>query len=124
MSNKKQFFCYKPLKNLEHLSQLQHYLKQNVWFTRLDEFNDPFEACFKFQQDPQDVLRNQETFNHYLKYYQNNVAPGLTAEEFRRHFISPEFNHELKIQNQKYINTVFPGHGAICLMDQDDSLSM
>jgi len=46
MHGKKEFYQSRPLTKLEHLSHLNNYIKQKLWFTKLSDFNNPFEANF------------------------------------------------------------------------------
>ncbi len=113
MQDKKYLYHYKPLLTLDHFLQLKNYMDQKVWFTRLDEFNDPFEGQFNFKMAGQkEILDNTPTFEKYFceckKFF-----PSLTKEEFRIDLQKPEAFEMLG--GIKSDPDFFKAHGAICL---------
>lgn len=68
------FYHYKPLKCLEHLTWLQNYINQKIWFTRLDSFNDKFEGRFVYKSD------NMDKPNTVDNYLQSHGALCLTRD--------------------------------------------
>lgn len=79
--NKLYLYHYRPLKNLEHLSQLQNYLEDKIWFTRVNELNDPFEGCAIFERLlPKEILGSEHEFEEYFQF-QKSIYPNITRED-------------------------------------------
>lgn len=95
MQNKLKFYHYKRLKNLEHLYQLGNYLQEKVWFSPVNELNDPFEGEF--------VYKPSETRIKELSNISNNIYRLPKIPEDFKH---PKYNDSYIFTDDKifYIN--------------------
>ncbi|MCS5711963.1 DUF2971 domain-containing protein [Candidatus Berkiella aquae] len=122
------FYHYKPLSEKQHLTFLENYLKQTVWFTPLKEFNDPFEGKFLFKGfTPEYILNNPSLLNHFLKHYQGRGEPNLTANDLKVRLGSPEFQqifNQQSHQQHQMIKDAFSNHGALCLTPKNNNIPM
>jgi Protein of unknown function (DUF2971) len=120
--NVKKLYLYKPFSSLDHLTQLQNYINQKVWFTRLSNFNDPFEGQFHYRQaSPTEILKND---NLLQKQYSKNKLknPETTEKEFKNKLASKE-DEQIVIQLQ-LVTDIFDSHGAICLTESETNIPM
>ena len=120
--NVKKLYLYKPFSCLDHLTQLQNYINQKVWFTRLSNFNDPFEGEFHYRPaGPEEILKNDSLFQKYYSIIKQK-NPEITAEEFKKQLASDE---AVKIIGQLQLITNFlDSHGAICLTENEINIPM
>lgn len=118
----KKLFSYKPFNQLEHLTQLKNYMNQKVWFTRLGDFNDPFEGRLQFKMaDPEQILKNDKLLNKYYELFKSEY-PDLTIEYFKDELRKPDAKNYIgKIVKQ---NDRFLDHGAICLTGTNSNMPM
>lgn len=122
MDKKILFYHYKPLKCLNHLIWLKNYLNRKIWFTRLDNFNDKFEARFVYEPVSADeILNSPELFDRYYCYVKVS-NPGLTKEAFRKKLSTPEA--EKLIGKSYIIDNYLQSHGALCLTLSGSNIPM
>ena len=123
MDNKDITFLYKyfPLRNEDDLSRVKSVLEENVlYFSRLKDFNDPFDCCPIYVAPPDDfkywlgqLSRSSKHTTAELEKVKNNWQKGKTTEN---QLIT---NAELKIQLA--INEEL---GICCFSGRPDSLLM
>lgn len=110
-------YHYKPLETLNHFSQLRNYMDQKIWFTRLDQFNDPFESHFIYQYAS---LEEHLSCDYLASRYCRDL--NQDSEEWRIALSSPEAS---KVFGKKKISTeLFKNHGAICFTSDPDNIPM
>lgn len=69
-------YSYKSFSSLEDLLYMYNYIEQKIWFTRLDELNDPFEACANEKYlSPQEIRNDNVFLNQYAKDLNVNKKP-------------------------------------------------
>ncbi len=117
------FYKFKPLNTIQDLNQIEDYLNQYVWLTKLSDFNDPFEQSFRFASDPAALMPGTFLFNHHYAYFKQN-EPSLTEKDFIKRMQSDEFRKELLKQNEKLIMDYFANHGALCLTTDSSNIPM
>lgn len=113
MHDKKEFYQYRSLTKLEHLSHLNNYIKQKLWFTRLSDFKDPFEANFFYKPvTAKKILDSEQLFG----------CPELTKDFLENELMKPEADEMLgKLQ---FKNDFFQSHGAICFTFDPSNIPM
>ncbi len=123
----KNFYLYKPLeetKYLEQLEQLENYLAQKIWVTKLDSFNDPFEGSFKFA--PFNFSNLKEADSAVFKFFFNSFKkehPQATEEEFIIETTKEEFlSQHYSTSNQ--IVSLPTQMGAVCLTASYSNIPM
>ena len=110
-------YHYKRLENLEHFTWLINYMNQKVWFTKLCDFNDPFEAHFIFQHaSAEEVMGNEYLLKRYCE------GCNLSSEELIQCLNSSEAKQ--KLGKREVSTELFKNHGAICLTEDADNIPM
>jgi hypothetical protein len=110
-------YLYKPLETLDHFSQLRSYMDQKVWFTRLDQFNDPFEAHFIYQNARvEEILEYDYLFNRYCREL------NYSSAELKMTLSSPGASEQLG--KRKADSELFKNHGAICFTSDASNIPM
>lgn len=113
-------YHYKPLKNLENITNLKNYLNQKIWFTRLDKFNDPFEGTLYYKPaTPKDVLMSPELFENYYMAL-NKLSPSLTRDDFRGQLEKEED----EAIGDSFLTNYNQTHGALCLTPSNSNIPM
>lgn len=120
-NQRKTLYIYKPLKTLAHFDQLANYMNQKMWFTKLSEFNDPFEAHFFMQRATyNEILDNNEAYKFYFDDFKKNNPLG-TEVDFK---LSLEGEYNFKCGKVTPIDSWFSDHGAICFTDDPSNIPM
>ena len=122
MTNKIYLYHYKPLSSLEHFSHLQNFVNKKIWFTRLDEFNDPFEGDFDFKYATgQEILDHSlilnDLFNH-LKLLDPELKNSEITDALKSHEAAQ------LLGTKESIRDFFKAHGAFCLTSSDSNIPM
>lgn len=116
LNTKLNFYQYKPLKSRKHFKYLKNYLKQKIWFTRLDELNDPFEALFNHKPATiEEILESPQIFERYCHDLK------LSPEDLRTTLELPDASRKLGNSRR---SDWFRSHGVLCLTSDNSNIPM
>lgn len=128
------FYHFQSLAKDEHLGYLKKKLQQQIWLTPLDEFNDPFEGQFFFENGkitPKEIFLQSDLAGQqaFLEDYRVQInAAEMSDQEVTERLMecldNPESLERWYDAPPLYVKETFAKFGAFCFTPDVNNIPM